>query len=144
MLGVVEGFVRALKKLLHCLYLGRVAVEHGYARANGNMQVVFFNISFRIADKEVEILNDLAKTVYDRCHHMGMGARSHKGKFVAPKAASYGLGLHVKLFTRPLDVCAHNLEHLIANKVPVGVVEVFEVVDVKQGNGHGLPLVLPS
>lgn len=48
-LGVVEGFVRAFKKLFHGLYLGRVAVEHGYARTNGNVQVVF--ISFRIADK---------------------------------------------------------------------------------------------
>ena len=61
-LGVVERFVRAFKKLLYGLHMRGITVQNGYAGANGDMQVVFFNISFRITDKKVEVFDKADST----------------------------------------------------------------------------------
>jgi len=142
-LGVVQGFVRPVKKLLCRLDSRRFGIQQRYASADGNVQVVFFNITFRIADEQVEIFDGPAKTADDFGQHMRVGPGGHKGKLIAAKARCKGICLCINFFARPAEVRANNLKHLIADKVTVGVVKCFEVVDIKEGQGKGLPFFVP-
>ena len=143
MLGVVQGFVRPVKKLFCRLDSRRFGIQQRYASADGNVQVVFFNIAFRIADEQVEIFDGPAKTADNFGQQMRVGPGGHKGKFIAAKARCQGICLCINFFARPAEVRANNLKHLIADKVTIGVVKGFEVVDIKEGQGKGLSLFVP-
>lgn len=69
----------------------------------------------------------------------------HKGEFIAAKSRGFPWPRFLyQILPAPGAGEINNLEHLIADKVPVGVVECFEVVDIKQGQRKGQAFILPA